>query len=83
MQLHSLQNVFQADRMVKAKKLIRLSFREDAAVIKAAKSDVDARPLTDKQWDAVRPSLSRGWVRLFINGLGTDMACAHDPLRVS
>lgn len=42
------------------KKLIRLSAKEDAALTKAAKSDPDSRPLTDKQWAKVKPSLSRG-----------------------
>lgn len=41
------------------RKLIKLSPREDAAVTKAARSDADARPLTDKQWNKVKPSLSR------------------------
>lgn len=41
------------------RKLIKLSPREDAAVTKAARSDADARPLTDKQWNKVKPSLKR------------------------
>ena len=42
------------------KKLIRLSAKEDAAITKAAKSDPNSRPLTDKQWDKVKPTLTRG-----------------------
>jgi uncharacterized protein (DUF4415 family) len=42
------------------KKLFRLSAKEDAAVTKAAKTDPDARPLTDKEWAKVKPTLSRG-----------------------
>jgi len=33
---------------------------EDAAITAAALGDRDALPLTDEQWDAVRPSLRRG-----------------------
>ena len=42
------------------KKIIRLSSKVDAAVTKAANSDPDSRPLTDKQWAKVKPSLKRG-----------------------
>ncbi len=42
------------------KKIIRLSSKVDAAVTKAANSDPDSRPLTDKQWAKVKPSLNRG-----------------------
>lgn len=42
------------------RKLIKLNSKEDAAVTKAARADVDARPLTDKQWDKVKPNLRRG-----------------------
>ena len=42
------------------KKLIRPSAKEDAAITKAAKSDPNSRPLTDKQWDKVKPTLTRG-----------------------
>lgn len=42
------------------KKIIRLSSKVDAIVTKAANSDPDSRPLTDKQWAKVKPSLSRG-----------------------
>jgi len=33
---------------------------EDAAITAAALSDPDAIPLTDKEWEAVKPRLSRG-----------------------
>jgi uncharacterized protein (DUF4415 family) len=33
---------------------------EDAAITAAAESDPDARPLTDEEWEAVRPTLRRG-----------------------
>ena len=33
---------------------------EDAAITKAAMQDPDARPYTDKQWDAVKPVRGRG-----------------------
>ena len=42
------------------KKIIRLSSKENATVTKAANSDSDSRPLTDKQWAKVKPSLTRG-----------------------
>jgi uncharacterized protein (DUF4415 family) len=42
------------------KRLIRLSSDDDAALTRAAKSDPDARPLTDKQWEKVKPTLTRG-----------------------
>ena len=41
-------------------KLIKLNAIEDAAVTKAARSDVDSKPLTDRQWNKVKPTLSRG-----------------------
>lgn len=42
------------------KKIIRLSTQEDAEITRAAKSDHDARPFTDKQWEKVKPTLVRG-----------------------
>ena len=51
--------------MEKAKKLIRLSIREDAAVTKAAISDPNARPFTNGQWNKVKQSLIRGRAQLF------------------
>ena len=42
------------------RKLIKLNAIEDAAVTKAAKSDVDSKPLTERQWNKVKPNLSRG-----------------------
>ncbi len=33
---------------------------EDAAITAAAESDPDARPLTDAEWELVRPTLRRG-----------------------
>lgn len=42
------------------KKLIRPNAKEDAAITKAAKSDPNSRPLTDRQWDKLKPSLARG-----------------------
>ena len=33
---------------------------EDAAITAAAESDPDARPLTDEEWEAVKPTLRRG-----------------------
>jgi hypothetical protein len=50
--------------MEKAKKLIRLSIREDAAVTKAAISDPNARPFTNRQWNKVKQFLIRGRVQL-------------------
>ena len=40
-------------------KLIRLTPKEDAAITKAAKSDSDSRPLTNKEWEKVLPNLTR------------------------
>jgi hypothetical protein len=51
--------------MEKAKKLIRLSVREDAAVTKAAISDPHARPFTNGQWNKAKQFLIRGKVQLF------------------
>jgi hypothetical protein len=45
------------------KKLIKLSYKEDAAVTKAATSDANARPLTNGQWNKVRQTLTRGRVQ--------------------
>lgn len=42
------------------RKLIKLNTVEDAAVTKAARSDADSRPLTDRQWSKVKPTLRRG-----------------------
>jgi uncharacterized protein (DUF4415 family) len=42
------------------KKLIRLSDKENLALTKAAKADTDARPLTEKEWEKVKPILKRG-----------------------
>lgn len=42
------------------KKLIKLSAKENTLVTKAAKSDPDSRPLTDKAWAKVKPALVRG-----------------------
>ncbi len=51
------------------KKLIRLSAKEDSAITAAAKLDPDARPLTDKQWDKVKPILMRGRGRPLGSGI--------------
>jgi uncharacterized protein (DUF4415 family) len=42
------------------RKLIKLNAIEDAAVTKAARSDIDSKPLTDRQWSKVKPNLRRG-----------------------
>lgn len=36
------------------------SDEEDAAITAAAMSDPDARPLTDEEWETVKPRLHRG-----------------------
>lgn len=36
------------------------SEEEDRAITEAAISDPDAQPLTDEEWEAVRPALRRG-----------------------
>ena len=41
-------------------KLIRPSAKEDAAITKAAKSDPDSLPLTNKDWERMKPTLVRG-----------------------
>jgi hypothetical protein len=43
------------------KKLIRLSAKEDAAITKAAKSDPDSRPFTNKEWVKVKPAVTLGF----------------------
>lgn len=42
------------------KKIIRPSAKEDPAITNATKSDPHSRPLTDKQWDKINPTLVRG-----------------------
>ena len=42
------------------KKLIRHSAAKDAAITKAAMADPDNLPLTDQEWEKVRPTLIRG-----------------------
>ncbi len=42
------------------KKLIKPTIKEDLAITKAARSDLDNRPLTDKEWKRVKPTLVRG-----------------------
>ena len=50
------------------KKLLRVSAKDDAAITKIAKTDVDSCPLTDKQWAQVKPTLTRGHGRLLGSG---------------
>jgi uncharacterized protein (DUF4415 family) len=40
--------------------LIKLRAKEDVAITKSAKSDPDSAPLTDKEWDKVKTSLTKG-----------------------
>lgn len=40
--------------------LIRPTAKEDAAITAAAMSDPDAVPLTDAEWESVKPTLKRG-----------------------
>jgi len=40
--------------------LLRNTDEEDAAITAAAMSDPDARPLTDAEWEAVKPRLRIG-----------------------
>jgi hypothetical protein len=42
------------------KKLIRPSSTEDAAMTEAALSDPDSLPLTDQEWEQIKPHLFRG-----------------------
>jgi uncharacterized protein (DUF4415 family) len=42
------------------RKVLLDSAEEDAAITAAALSDPDAVPLTDEEWEAVRPRLRRG-----------------------
>ena len=44
--------------------LIVPSQHEDEVITRAAMSDADVKPLTDPQWDAVKPKLRRGRPRL-------------------
>lgn len=45
----------------KSGRLVELiSPEEDAAITAAAMSDPDAMPLTDEEWEAVKPTLKRG-----------------------
>ena len=39
--------------------LVLPTSQEDAVITKAAMSDRDAKPLTDAQWEAVKPKLRR------------------------
>ena len=60
MQLGSLSCVFKVHQIEMTKRLIKLSPQEDAAVTKAATSDVNALPLTNAQWNKVKQALTRG-----------------------
>ncbi|MDA8261172.1 MAG: BrnA antitoxin family protein [Betaproteobacteria bacterium] len=40
--------------------LIRPTAKEDAAITAAARTDPDAIPLTDAEWEAVKPFIKRG-----------------------
>ena len=51
------------------KKLIRPTTKEDAAITKAAKSDPDARPFSNKEWNKVKPNLIRGRGRPLGSGI--------------
>ena len=42
------------------RRIIRPTPEEDAAITSAAMSDPDAVPLTDDEWETVKPSLRRG-----------------------
>jgi len=42
------------------KKIIRPTAAEDAAITKAAMSDPDNLPLTDEEWEKIRPRIVRG-----------------------
>ena len=42
------------------KKLIKPTVKEDLAITKAARSDPDSRPLTEKEWKRIKPTLVRG-----------------------
>ena len=42
------------------KKLIKPSASEDLAITKAARSDIDNRPITKKDWDGVKSRVVRG-----------------------
>ena len=42
------------------KKLIKPSASEDLAITKAARSDIDNRPITKKDWDSVKSRVVRG-----------------------
>lgn len=44
--------------------LVMPTLQEDAVITKAAMSDRDAKPLTDAQWEAGKPKLSRGRPRV-------------------
>ena len=39
---------------------VAVTDEEDAAITAAALADPDAQPLTDAEWEAVKPSLRRG-----------------------
>jgi len=42
------------------KKLIKPSTKEDILITKAARSDPDSRPLTEKEWKRIKPNIVRG-----------------------
>jgi uncharacterized protein (DUF4415 family) len=50
------------------KKLIRPSAKKDAASTKAAKSDLNACPYSNKEWSKVKPNLIRGHGSLLGSG---------------
>jgi len=51
------------------KKIIRPTAKEDAAITKAAMSDPDSLPLTDEEWEKVKPRLVRGRGRPLGSGI--------------
>ena len=46
------------------KKLIKPSAKEDILITKAARSDPDSRPLTEKEWKRIKPNMFAGAVGL-------------------
>lgn len=60
--------------------LIVPSLHEDEAINRAAMSDADAKPLTDAQWEEVKPKLRRGRPRAATTKILTTIRLDADVL---
>ena len=64
--------------MKQKRNLIRPTAEEDAVITAAAMSDPDAKPLTDAEWEQVRPLVRRGRGRPLGSGSKTQVTLRVD-----